>query len=104
MVQKIFLLISKAAELWEQHTVMILPIYLLIYGLSCFSFFAVKLGLAGIYFRVTVFSLDRWHFPAVVLKIAFLTETISCFCIKIRKKPHQIFIVYQYAASQRCYK
>lgn len=35
-----------------------------------------QLGLAGICFRVTVSSLDRWHFSAVVLKIVSLNETI----------------------------
>lgn len=51
-----------------------------------FTFFAVKLGVAGICFRVTVSIPRRWHFSAVVLKITSLSEAISCFCSKMCSK------------------
>lgn len=48
-----------------------------------FTFFAVKLGLAGLCFKVTISVPGRQHFSSVVLKITSLSEAISCFCTKI---------------------
>jgi len=51
-----------------------------------FTFFVVKLSLAGICFSMTVSIPGRQHFSAVVLKMTPLSEAISCFCTKIGRK------------------